>query len=453
MSDLIARLEAMAPVAAAGDWLDVSERAERLRSRTLRRRLIVAVAVAVLAVPTIAIATGHWDVVSLTATEEEVPLPQGENTLGYVIGDRMKLPGRQPVKLAAPLLAPFIYPSTPLVVPSADRTKVVYHSWQGDLGSRTRGPRGVPVLRLFDSASGRDVVLARGAHSPAWRADGVLAYARARLSHEPRGVIQIGKGHLVVRRTLDGPAVRWSTIPSRWTDVVWAGRHLLARARFETPSKWGGLIASYQFHAFSGPGRSRRLPLGALIAVSPDGRYAFGHAKPDGQGTDHLMRLIEVATGRVVAEIRQTSGPGAWAGDTIILTTGFVSEPLGPGPGGIRVLPRPSHVQVIVLRFSGGRLTVERELRLSREVIEATGLQAENFQFYYGSPTFVDKAARQFTARVAIHNTDRERKITNMVVYLTCDWIEVRCRRGRSLDPHRFRWSTLVYNPSRPLPD
>ena len=86
-------------------------------------------------------------------------------------------------------------------------------------------------------------------------------------------------------------------------------------------------------------------------------------------------------------------------------------------------------------------------------MIEATGLGAENFEFGFDAPAFVDKAARQFTTELVIHNTLRNRQIENMVVYLTCDRVEIRCRRGRSLDPRRIRWSALVSNPSRPLPD
>jgi hypothetical protein len=455
MSDLIARLETLAPVAAPGDWLDVVARAERQRSRTLRRRLIVGIAVAVLAVPTIAIATRYWDALSLTTTEEEVPLPQGENTLGYVIGDRLQLPGRPPARLGAPLLAPFVHPETRLVVPSPEGTKVVYHSWDGHLGSRYRGPRGVPILRLFDAATGHDVVIARNAYSPAWRTDGALAYSRALLtpSELARRRQNIRLTRVVVRRSPSAPDERWTGSAGDWRVVAWAGRHLLVEGgkRKPDPSVGGGFVVEQGLYAFSGPRRSRRLRIGRLIAVSPDGRYVFGNARGDAGGTDSLMRLVEVSTGRIVDEIRQTSGPGAWAGDTIILTAGVVFEPIPPGPGGIQVLPGATHVQVIVLRFSDGKLRVERELRLSRDVIEATGIQAESFHFGE-PPAIVDDAGRQFTAKLAIYNTDRGR-IENLLVFLTCDRIELRCRRGRSLDPRRIKWSALVYNPSRPLAD
>jgi hypothetical protein len=435
MTELIERLEALGGIA-QGDWLDVVARAERHRSRQLRRRVLIA--------------TGHWDVVSLTATDEEVPLPQGESTLGYVIGDRLQLPGRPPAKLAAPLLPAYAYPPSQLVVPSPDRRKVVYQMLEGSLRSRNGRPQPqTPVLRIFDSDTARDAIVARGAHSPAWRADGVLAYTSVPAAHRRGGRSAI-VGHIVAKRSLQEPAVRWSTFASTWSNLVWAGEHLVARAQVLEPFKG----ARYQVHAFSGPGRSRRLPLSGVIAVSPDGRFVFGHTDPyGGQGSNFAMRLVEVETGRIADTITQSSGPGAWWGDTIIMTSGFALAPLPPGPGGVRILPGPSHVKVVVLHYADGKLTLERELRFSREVIEATGLRATEFYFGFAPPAFVDKAARQFTAELVIHNTLSNRQDETRLVYLTCDRIELRCRRGRSLDPRSNNWSSLVSNPSRPLPD
>jgi hypothetical protein len=453
MSDLIGRLETIGGGAAPGDWVDVVARAERHRSRQLRRRVVIAIAVALLAIPTVAIATHYWDLLSLSATEEEVPLPQGESTLGYVIGDRLQLPGRPPAKLAAPLLAPFLHPETRLVVPAADRRSVVYHSWEGSVAPTRRPPRGAPVLRLFDAETGRDVLLARGAHSVAWRADGVLAYARVSAREWSPGAGRIG--HIVVRPAVQRPAVRWSTSASEWSGLAWAGRHLVAQAAVKVPhAEPGSYVTEYSLHAFSGPGRSRKLPVSTLIAVSPDGRFVLGRAsRQGGSGSETVMRLVEVATGRVVDTIVQSGGPGDWSGDTIILTTGFAPEPFGPGPRGVQLVPGADHVKIIVLRHSDGKLALERELRLSRDVIQATGLRAAQFYFGFDAPAFVDKAARQFTAELVIHNTLRNRQIETMLVYLTCDRIELRCRRGRSLTPRSIRWSSLVTNPSRPLPD
>jgi hypothetical protein len=456
MSDLIARLESLSVTDSTGDWRDVVTRAERVRSRRLRRRLLVAFALALLAVPTIAIGKYYWgfDFLSLAASEEEVPLPQGENTLGYVIDDRVKLPGRPPAKLASPL-RPFLHAETPQVVSSADRTKIVYQAWEGPLPPRNRPPLSTPVLRLFDAESGRDDVLAEGAHSPAWRTNGALAYTQAivrQCCRRPEG----GRvGHVVVRRTPEEVPVRWSTFTSDWTQLAWAGRHLIAKARVLRPFKWGGSTVSNQVYAFSGPARSHRLPFQALVAVSPDGRLVLGRTSTLGdRGGIRFYRVVDVGSGRTVATFRKEySDTGAWLGDTIILTHGAARDPsvLGPHPPGFQPVPGPNYVKVVVLRFSDGALIFERELRLTRDVILATGLRADEVYFGFTPPVFVDRAARQFTTELVVQNILRNRQLDMKRVFLTCDRVEVRCRRGESIS--FYKGASLVSNPSRPLPD
>jgi hypothetical protein len=452
MTDLEHRLHALEGANVSGDWPDVVARGERHRRRTVRRRVLIGIAVAVLAVPAIAIATGYWDVFSLSATEEEVPLPEGENTLGYVFGDQLHLPGRPPARLAAPLFAPFVYPETGLVVPSPDGRKVVYHAWDGGLPSARRGwPPGTQLLRLFDAESGRDVVLARGAHSVAWRGDGVLAYTRALV---PRWSARRQSGglfgHVVVRRSPREAPVRWSIFASRWSSLVWAGRHLIAQAHVRKPSKLGGFYVSDQLWAFSGPLRGRRLQLKSLVAVSPDGRFVLGRTSTLGDmGGEDLLRLVDVATGRIVGTLHRSGAPGAWSGDTIIMPTGLAPGPIEDFPKGI-VLSH--HIEVVVLRYADGKLAFEREVKLTRDVIQATGLRADEFYFGFRPPAFVDKAGRQFTTELMIENVTRKRQIQPKRVYLTCDLVEIRCRRGHSLEP-LWRSAALVYNPSRPLPN
>jgi hypothetical protein len=454
MTDLEDRLHVLRGATVSDDWPDVVARGERHRRRTLVRRVLVGVAVAVLAVPAIAIATGYWDVFSLSATEEEVPLPEGENTLGYVFGDQLHLPGRPPARLSAPLLAPFVYPETGLVVPSPDGRKVVYHAWEGGWPPRRRAWQGTPLLRLFDSESGRDVVLARGAHSIAWRSDGVLAYTRALVPvWSPRRQGGGFFGHVVVRRSPRKAPVRWSTFASRWSSPVWAGRHLIAQAHVNKPFELGGFYVSDQLWAFSGPLRGRRLPLKSLVAVSPDGRFVLGRTSTLGdRGGEDLLRLVEVATGRIVGTLRRSGAPGAWAGDTIIMPTGIAPAPLEPGPRGIKLLPFSDHVEVVVLRYADGKLAFDREVKLTRDVIQATGLRADEFYFGFRPPAFVDKAGRQFTTELVIENIVRNRQIQPKRVYLTCDLVEIRCRRGHSLEP-LWRSAALVSNPSRPRRD
>jgi hypothetical protein len=468
MSDLIGRLEAIGGVTAPGDWLDVVARAERLRSSTLRRRLIVAIAVALLAVPTIAIATGHWNLFSLTATGEEIPLPEGEAKLGYVVGDEVRLPGRQPEKLAGPVGA-YLGSQSPLVVPSADGRTLVYHTWVRELDLR-RGmvKSATNFLHTFDVETGRNELLERGAAAAAWRRDGALAYLRPTVPefrNNLRGSRGGRFGHIVVRRSLDAPAVRWTTAEAAWVPLAWAGNQLLAQSTVHTlamPDSVQQLPRGVW--AFSGPRRGRPLPFHTLVAVSPDGRLALGIGSRDGSST--VLSVVEPETGRTVVSVTADDlpgvdkdgidrvlvvplGGGSWSGDTII-------GPSGPGHaiGGVidfdrpETLERESEAGLSVLRFYDGRLSIERTLKLTGAVAEATGLPYRNEMFEFIRPVFVDKVGRQFTSELKVTpKTGRP-----LFFFVTCDIVDERCRRGRLRKPFSTR-TALVYNPSRPLPD
>lgn len=445
----------MTDVATPGDWSDVVGRANGLRSRTLRKRLVIAIAIALLAVPTIAIATQRWNVFSLSATDEEVPLPEGEAKLGYIVGNELHFPGRRPAKLAAPVGA-YLGWAKPLAVPSPDGRTLVYHTWVREL-DRRRGilKSATNFLRVFDVESGRDRLLERGAAGVAWRDDGALAYNRATVPefrNNRRGWKGARFGHIFVRRTLESRPVRWTAAEADWVPLAWAGRELLAES---TQGVW----------AFTAPSRGRPLGINTLIAVSPDGRLAFGAAyRPMLR-----LRVVEPATGRVIDSVavdelpgaesdevdRNLLGPiwqvsGSWTGDTIIVPGGMGSALPG--------LIDPSHPETInrregiaglaVMHFSDGMLSVERTLKLSGAVAEATGLRRRYSSFEFVHPLFVDRAGRQFTSELRVTpKTGRPE-----FLFVTCDLVDERCRRGRLRKPFS-NTVALVYNPSRPLRD
>ena len=467
MTELGKRLEALAEPR-EGNWLDVVARAERHRSRTLRRGLLIAVAVVLLVVPAIAIATGHWQLFSLSATDEEVPLPEGEAKLGYVVGDEVHLPGRRPATLAAPVGA-YLSSEYPLVVPSTDGRTLVYHTWVWELDQR-RGvlKRATNFLRVFDVDTGKDRLLERGAAGVAWRSDGALASMRATVP-EFRNTLRGWRGgrfgHIFVRRSLDSAPVRWTTSEAAWVPLAWAGRELLAQSTISGVTLPGGVQRFPRgVWAFSGPGRGRPLAIDTLVAVSPDGRLALGVAFKN--LSLRILRIVEPATGHTVVSVDRDELPGAdkdevdpfvldtpregsWSGDTIIAAS-------GPGfaIGGPIDVERPETLEregiagLTVLRFSDGALSVERTLKVTGAVAEATGLQHRYSTFEFVHPVFVDRAARQFTSNVrVIPKSGRPHHF-----FVTCDIVEERCRRGRLRKP-LSKVTALVYNPSRPLPD
>jgi hypothetical protein len=453
MSHLIARLESVASVAAPGDWNDVVGRAERLNRRTVRKRLVIAIAVALLVVPAIAIATQHWNLFSLTATHEEVPLPEGEAKLGYVVGTELHLPGRPAAKLTHEVGA-YLPWANPLVVQSPDGRNLVYHTWVREVDKR-RGmlKSATNFLRVYDLETGRDELLERGAAGVAWRRDGMLAYTRATVPefrNTRRGWKGARFGHIYVRRSVEARPVRWTTTEAAWVPLAWAGDMLLA----ESSGVW----------AFTGPGSGRPLNLRMLLAISPDGKLVLGLGPAT--AVTPLLRVVEPATGRVVFSATGEDVPGAekdgidrnlvvplgqgsWTGDTIIAPSG-----MGHALPGVVDFTRPETLKteaiagLTVLRFSDGKLSVERTLKLSGAVAEATGVPYRYSSFEFVHPLFVDSSARQFTSDVRVIPASGRPHF----FFVTCDIVDERCRRGRLRRP----WSTLatlVYNPSRPLHD
>jgi hypothetical protein len=142
LEERMRRLRGPDPV---GDWLDVRRRARRAR----RRALALAAAVALLvAVPTVAFGSRLLDVLGVTASDETVPTPSNAAPVPHVHGDFVFIPGRSPSQLAMPVLAPLLGQEEALAVPAAGWTDLVYHAWDGRVGSDESG--GTPLLRRVD---------------------------------------------------------------------------------------------------------------------------------------------------------------------------------------------------------------------------------------------------------------------------------------------------------------
>jgi hypothetical protein len=323
-------------------------------------------------------------------------------------------------------------------------------------------------LRVVDVETGRDRLLERGAAGVAWRRDGSLAYLRA-TEPELRFSLKHWKGatfgHVFVRRTPGSRPVRWTATEAAWVPLAWAGRELLVQSTLKGVTLPDGVRKfPWGVWAFSGPGRGRPLGIHTLVAVSPDGRFAFGVALRN--NSPSLLRVVEPATGRIAVSVDIDELPGAqkdgiersllwlregsWSGDTIIAASGSGFAP-SASPLDVNrpeTLRREGVAGLTVLRYSGGKLSVERTLKLTGAVAEATGIRHRFGIFEFVHPIFVDRSARQFTSELRIIPSSGR----SHFLFVTCDIEEERCRRGRLRKPLATR-AALVYNPSRPLPD
>ena len=435
MSELMERLEAVADGEVHGDWLDVVRRAERQRATVRRRIVLVAAAAVLLAIPALALGVRLVDDWLVVEGTEELP-SSGEIRLPYVFGDGLHIASRTH-RLAQPVLAPLLGEDAALVVPSPEKRWVAYHAWQQARGGREAG--GVPLIRLHELASGKDVVLESGAQSLAWRADGTFAFMRAlepRYENTPQGTLGGHLGHVVVRDSLDAPARRWTTKATEYTVRAWAGSTLLVTVHpsyvYANPQPARGL------HALDGPRRMRRLPLDDLTALNAAGTLAVGAPAANGDGPPPpYVNVVRVPDGRLVARVPlprgllTVGGLGSWVGDWIVMPA----------------IPRRGAGALLFLRYSRGRLSADQVIRLDRATALSAGVKSFR-GIAYARPMFADATARTVVFRA---NVFREGD-AYVTMFLTCDRVKRICRRGVVLEPPG-RLAALVQNPSRPLPD
>jgi hypothetical protein len=420
--ELERRLRALAETGTP-DWGDVRRRARPARAPR-RRVLAMVLAGAVLllaAAAALGVGSRVLDLLSLSQSDKQVP---GRTPVAYVAGDRLHLAGRKPIPLAAPLFAPLLGQDVPLAIGSPDGRGVAYHASRGGHAS----------LRIVDTRSGEDRLLARDAQSIAW--GDRLAYVAGVRKASGGGEIV---GRVVVADRPFGRAVAWTTDAAEYRVAAWAGPTLLVEVDDCHVPPCAGRPAGGAY-ALNGPGRVRPLSIDSVAAVSPDGRYAIGPYLPvPGQDSPSpIVHVDDVRTGRTVASIDLvraargkaparwlaggTSTPAAWRGGKIVGVSSV---------GSISVL--------FVLGFEGRDLRLERVLRLDPATRADPG-----DALFFSSPRFAGPG----TGRVLVALRGPLGRGGYLATTLACDLARRHCARGRPLT--RRRWSALVGNPSRP---
>jgi hypothetical protein len=325
------------------------------------------------------------------------------------------------VKLAAAPVAPLAGWLSPVAVPSPDGRYLAYNSWRelrkddpnlswSDQGIEAGDPLATPSLRLYDTTTGSDELLAPGALSLAWREDGALAYFKGAERDYRAGIPYVGD--VVVRPSLGGDGQTWSRERGRYIVAGWAGKRLIAYREFEGEE--------LDVVVFDGPGKMRTIALGSeLVAISPEGRRVFieqgpAHGRP-------RVRVLQVADGRQLAALDLTkvdpavgtvSYAGDWRGDRVVAS---------------------SASGLAVFLVKAGRIELADTLRIA-----ASGV---------AEPRFVDGSGRLVRAWTTARRGG---------VFLHCDFELDSCDRAMPLPLARGvgqfpAWRRPIYNPSRPL--
>jgi hypothetical protein len=347
--------------------------------------------------------------------------PRAKTPPVFTVGARVFGLAGGPAKLASPPVTPLAGWLTPAAVPSPDGRYLAYNSWRelrvddpelswSDQGIEQGDPLATPSLRLYDTTTGADDVLADGAFSVAWSKEGALAYFKGAERDYRAGISYVG--HVLVRDSLGSKDAVWSPELGRYIVVGWAGPHLVAYREHEGEA--------LDVVVFDGPRRMRTLAAGStLVAISPDGKRLLVADGPD-RGRPQV-RALAVGNGRELAALDLTTvdpavGMVDYAGDWL----------------GNRVVAASSS-GLATFRVGRGRISLDDTLRVAASSVAEP-------RFVNGSTTTV----RAWTT------------VSRGGVFLQCDFEEASCDRAMPIPDakgvHGFpAWRRPLYNPSRPL--
>ena len=323
------------------------------------------------------------------------------------------------VQLGAPPVTPLAGWLTPAAVPSPDGRFVAYNAWRElrrddptlsweDQGIEPGDPLARPSIRLHDLRAGADRLLAAGAFSLAWRADGALAYFHGRERSYRAGIPYVG--HIVVRASTESPPRRWTVSPGRYIVVGWAGATLIAYVEHEGES--------LDVLALDGPGNVRTLARGAaVVAIGPDGGQILVERGPE-TGAPRV-ELVSVAEGARLASLDLT---------TVDPSVGVVGY-AGDWEGSLAVAPSSSGLAVFAV--SGRRISLVRAIRVPGDQGVAEPRFASSARITGWTSTSAGGA------------------------FVDCNRLTGRCGRAVPLPAARMTsgyptWRRPVYNPSRP---
>jgi hypothetical protein len=339
----------------------------------------------------------------------------------YTVGARVFGLEGGPRRLASAPVTPLAGWLTPAAVPSPDGRYLTYNTWRelraddpglswSDQGIEPGDPLAIPSLRVYDTTTGSDDLLAAGAFSVAWSENGAVAYFKGRERDYRAGVSYVGD--VVVRRSLSSKDTVWSFEPGRYIVVGWAGSHLVAYREYEGEA--------LDVVVFDGPRRMRTLAPGStLVAISPDGRRALVAQGP--AGGPPRIRVLAVANGRQLAALDLT---------TVDPAVGMVDY-AGDWRGNRVVAASASGLATF--RVEGRKISLEDTLRVAAPSV--------------AEPRFADDSARTVRAWTTVRRGG---------VFLHCDFEAGSCDRAMPLPEargvHGFpTWRRPLYNPSRPL--
>jgi hypothetical protein len=222
---------------------------------------------------------------------------------------------------------------TPVAVDSPDGGTVVYSSWRQishpqpsdsqrgvtGQGVKVGDPVGIPSVRVYSDATGKDKLIATGAYSPALSLDGRLAFVRGDTEIVRQNVDYTGK--IAVGSATGNSFETWTSESARYFPYAWAGKTLLAYKALPDSE-------AADLYALTGPDQARLLaPEAFVIALSLDAsRLLVTVAR-------RMVEVVRVSDGAIEASMPLDGGvvaadapatphalmfAGSWRGDRVV---------------------------------------------------------------------------------------------------------------------------------------
>lgn len=303
----------------------------------------------------------------------------------------------------------------PVAVPTADGDQLVYSTWRklqhedpklswSKQGIHPGDPLGEPTLWIHDFGSGRDKKIDTDSFSAAVRDDGTIAYVRGTDVYR---AFERYTGDIVVRSSVSGQPVVWSTDPADYVAAAWAGNTLLAY-RIDEGERLDVL-------ALDGPGEQRLLMAdGNLVAVSPDGTQAFLADEANSPGS---VSVVNIADGTIAETL-----------DLGSLSQGILWSAYGGSWSGDRVAA-PTNTGIAVFDVAHGAISLEELLKDEPNTFSGGVIEP---QFSGDSEHIIARG-----------------EAGDSTTALECDLATAACLAGTTAPG--AAWLHPAYNPSRPL--
>jgi hypothetical protein len=298
---------------------------------------------------------------------------------------------------------------------------------------------GWPALELLDLMTGARSTFRTHACDPAWGEGDRIAYV-----HDVRFNSATGEytARITVQQGLDGTPSAW-TAGGAWTNLIWAGAHLLAGRNVGFYPGPLVILAGPRRQRIVDRGPGKLGPFLRVVALNPKGNEALLDAqrlgpRGGGPGSLDLAMLLRISDGKLLStarvnrdeardgELAALAADGSWQRSQIITTDGYFVGGSAHPPAAL-----------VTLTVAGDRVRLRSVKPLIDHGYPLDGQDLDQVS----QARFLDAGGQH----IAVWFDG-----AGQVEYLECDTVSKRCTSSATYGGPNAPGATFVSNPSRP---